>query len=133
MNRRVASEQPHPADTPLAGKSGEDRGVVVTLAPDDPRHAHGHEGATQASISRRLAALKGYAFAGEYDPSRRYPGRLYFVPHDTLVGAAAARALGILTEDDLFGGVVPQPFVATKTITHPLVDPGATAPDGWSH
>ena len=37
------------------------------------------------------------------------------------------------TEDDLFGGVVPHPFVATKAITHPLVEPDAAAPEGWSH
>ena len=33
---------------------------------------------------------------------------------------------------DLFGGVVPQPFVETKAITHPLVRPDAVAPVGWS-
>jgi len=33
----------------------------------------------------------------------------------------------------LFGGVVPHPFVASKAITHPLVDPDASAPAGWSH
>ncbi len=58
---------------------------------------------------------------------------LYFVPDDTLVGVEAARQLGIHDERDLFGGIVPYPFVATKTITHPLVDRGAQAPDGWQH
>jgi hypothetical protein len=48
-----------------------------------------------------------------------------------LTSDAAAR-LGIRDEDDLFGGVVPSPFVATKTITHPLADAGARAPRGWS-
>jgi hypothetical protein len=55
------------------------------------------------------------------------------VPSRTLVGVEAARALGIRGEDDLFGGVVPHPFVATKTITHPLVAPDACAPAGWCH
>ena len=35
-------------------------------------------------------------------------------------------------EHDLFGGVVPHPFVATKSISHPLVDAERRAPDGWS-
>src|SRR5207249_3972954 len=51
---------------------------------------------------------------------------------DTLVDDEA-RALGVRTEDDLFGGVIPHPFVATKAITHPLVEPDAPAPVGWSH
>jgi hypothetical protein len=41
------------------------------------------------------------------------------------------RSLGIRNEDDLFGGVVPHPFVATKTITHPLIDSAASRPPGW--
>ena len=36
-------------------------------------------------------------------------------------------------EHDLFGGVVPHAFVATKVITHPLVRPRAQAPAGWAH
>src|SRR5207237_998497 len=40
--------------------------------------------------------------------------------------------LGVIAEDDLFGGVVPYPFVATKAITHPLVEAGAAAPAGWA-
>src|SRR5262245_17695269 len=107
-------------------------GVVVTYSPTDPDHARSHEGVTWAAISRTLAALKGYDFAGEYDPSRRYPGRVYFVPSDALAGVEAARQLGVHTEDDLFGGVVPRAFVATKVITHPLVEPDADAPEGWS-
>jgi hypothetical protein len=54
------------------------------------------------------------------------------VPSDTLVGLDAAAALGVRGEHDLFGGVVPHPFVATKAITHSLVQPDAQAPLGWS-
>ena len=53
------------------------------------------------------------------------------VPDVTIDSLEAARALGILSEEDLFGGVVPFPFVATKAITHPLLDPAAPAPQGW--
>ena len=53
------------------------------------------------------------------------------MPSDTLTSGLAAK-LGIVTADDLFGGVVPAAFVATKTITHPLIEPNAFAPRGWS-
>jgi hypothetical protein len=74
----------------------------------------------------------GYDFRGEYDPQNEYGAALYFVPSRTLVGAETARRLGIRGEESLYGGVVPFPFVAHKTISHPLVDPDAAAPRGWS-
>lgn len=79
-----------------------------------------------------LAAIKGYTFAGEYDPHASYEGSVYFVPTDTVVGVDHARSLGIASEHDLFGGVVPFPFVATKCISHPLVDDPERVPEGWS-
>jgi len=119
----------HPAHN--VNPPNKDRGAVVTHTPAD--RARRHDGVTQAAIAARLAALKGYHFAGEYDAANRLSARLYFVPGDTMVGVAAANAIGVRTEDDLFGGVVPHPFVATKAITHPLVEPDAAAPEGWSH
>lgn len=56
--------------------------------------------------------------------------RPYFVPRDTLTIAVASR-IGIRGDSDLFGAVVPYPFVATKTITHPLVDDRSHSPTGW--
>jgi hypothetical protein len=126
-------EQPDDAARDGADESRKACGIVVTYSLRGTDHVRSAEGVTQAAISRVLAALKGYAFAGEYDPSRRYPGRLYFVPSDPLVGVEAAGELGVRTTNDLFGGVVPFPFVATKAIAHPLVEPDAPAPDGWSH
>jgi len=104
--------------------------VAVHVANE--RYRRAHERATRAEIARRLAAFKGYDFAGAYDRTKTYSGPLYFVPSDTLIGAEA-KALGIQGEHDLFGGVVPFSFVATKAITHPLVEPDAAAPVGWSH
>ncbi len=52
------------------------------------------------------------------------------MPDDTLT-AAQAQQLGVHAVDDLLGGVVPYAFVATKAISHPLVDANAQAPDGW--
>jgi hypothetical protein len=105
----------------------------VRYSDKESDYTSGHESATRDEIARRLAALKGYDFAGEYDPATDYGRPLYFVPSHTIVGIAAARKLGVRTEHDLFGGVVPYSFVATKTITHPLVDVEAFAPAGWSH
>jgi hypothetical protein len=91
-----------------------------------------HESAALEKIAEKLAGLKGYTFAGWYDPDVLYQGRIYFLPTSTVAGFEVARQLGIRHEDDLFGGVVPHGFVATKTIAHPLVHPGACGPSGWS-
>jgi Protein of unknown function (DUF3182) len=90
-----------------------------------------HQCATVQAIAREVAALTHRDFEGEYDPSARYGDRPYFVPSETLL-AEEASSLGIRSHDDLFGGVVPFPFVATKAIVHPLVAPDADRPPGWS-
>ena len=105
------------------------RGTVVTYSCRASRH---HESVTLRELASRLAAIKDCDFGDEYDPVRRYSGPLYFVPNDTLVGIEAAQGLGINGEHDLFGGVVPFAFAATKTITHPLPDAESVSPKGWS-
>ena len=100
--------------------------------PNYGEHPSRHEAATLKGIAKRLAALKSYGFGGLYDSSVGYSGNLYFVPAATITDCETARRIGIDREDDLFGGVVPYPYMATKTIAHPLVDPQAFAPEGWS-
>ena len=107
------------------------RGTVVTIAPVATHNASVHESMTRRKIAGTLAELKGFEFRGEFDPAQRYALPLYFVPAGTLVGLDRAAKLGIRGEDDLFGGVVPFALVATKSITHPLVDSGRI-PEGWS-
>jgi hypothetical protein len=107
--------------------------VVVLHTNDDRERISNHEIAVQNDVAKKLAALKYYAFTGHYDPTNCYPQKLYFVPATTLAGSETARALGIRSEHDLFGGVVPYRFTGTKAITHPLVHSGAFAPRGWSH
>jgi len=104
----------------------------VVLLLRNPDREGGHEAATCANVAQGLARLLGYDFAGRFDASLRYDAPLYFVPDETLL-AATARAVGIFTDRDLFGGVVPHAFAATKVITHPLVDAAVFAPEGWSH
>src|SRR5687768_13438705 len=105
---------------PLNDQSGGSRGVVVAYVPDQTAHASEHERITQAEFARRLAALKDYDVGGLYEPRKQYSGPVYFVPSNTLTSQQAA-PLGIRGRDDLFGGVVPHAFVATKVISHPLV------------
>lgn len=93
-------------------------------------HASLHETMTREEIVHRVAELKGCPFAEEM-PQSLWPKHTYLIPSDTL-HADAAQHLGVRGEDDLLGGVVPYPFVATKAITHPLVSPTAPAPEGWN-
>ena len=104
--------------------------VYVHRGAVSERAAHDHATCTQ--IARRLAELKGYRFAGDFDERSAVPGDRYFVPTDTLIGTDTACALGIHGEHHLFGGVAPHAFVATKSISHPLVDDAECVPRGWS-
>lgn len=117
---------PERPDPPLAP------GGVVFLPCRAHRDPRSHESVTQTAHARTLAGLLGLEFAGSFDPARPREGPVYFVPSHTLAPLEAARRLGIRGEQDLFGGVVPHPFVAGKTITHGLPDAGARAPEGWS-
>jgi len=92
-----------------------------------------HETVCHAAMARRLADLLDADFAGHYVLGRSYPLPLYLVPSDVVVGLDTATAHGIHDASGLFGGVVPHAVVATKAITHPLVDRDAVAPIGWSH
>lgn len=113
-----------------AQTSQNSRRVVLTHAnrPNEPQH----ERVVHAALAERLAALLGLTYGGDYDPTRRYEAQPYLVPSGTVVGMREAQALGLCGEADLFGGVVPQAFVETKAITHPLIRPDAAAPVGWS-
>ena len=127
--------KPEPAaDTrPARAAAPGARGGVVTLTAERHSYDSDHENATRAGVARRLTGLLGTAFLGEYDSARHgATPHLYFVPSNTLVAAHATQALGIGDERDLFGGVVPQAFVATKAIAHSLLDPGAACPPGWN-
>jgi hypothetical protein len=104
---------------------------TVVYVPLAAFHPQGHEHATLAHIGRRVAGLLGLDYGGPYDPGLRYEGTCYSIPSDTL-GPREAAGLGIRTPRDFLGGVVPHPFVATKSITHPLVEGAAAVPEGWS-
>jgi hypothetical protein len=49
-----------------------------------------------------------------------------------LIGKPNHSALNIQSVDDLFGGLVAEPFMATKAISHPLLKDATAQPPGWS-
>lgn len=116
----------------IMNTTGGKGGVVVVSSCKDWGNPRCHESVTQGALASRLAVIKGVEFAGEYDGKQAYSGPVYFVPADTMVGADTARLLGIRSEHDMFGGLVPFSFVATKVLTHPLPQPHSVAPPGWS-
>jgi hypothetical protein len=77
--------------------------------------------------------MMGWRYGGDSAAAPPMAGPQYVVPSQTVIGMAAGERLGVHTADDLFGGLVPQPFVATKLISHPLFDPEGPHPTGWSH
>jgi uncharacterized protein DUF3182 len=92
----------------------------------------GHERDTLDWTGREVARLLSLDYAGAVDSNNTPQSgrRRFHVPDETLT-RAQAEALGIGGDGDLFGGIVPFAFVATKIVSHPLVRPDATAPEGW--
>jgi hypothetical protein len=95
--------------------------------------ARAHERATHIAIAQQLATLLDVDFVCHSEAAGHEESQTlgYVVPDTTITSLALARRLGIQGEDDLFGGVVPEPYMASKTITHPLVRVSAAAPPGW--
>lgn len=114
-------------------KAAATRGLPVVLVYPGGRKAarEGHELDTLWELARQIAALKGTRLAGEFKAMRTYPVHRYLIPDDTLT-LAEAHKLGVRSVRDLFGGVVPFPFVATKLIAHRLPDDAKVSPPGWS-
>ncbi|RQS12370.1 DUF3182 family protein [Burkholderia sp. Bp9002] len=106
--------------------------VVLLHRKGGAAQERGHEADTLRELARQIAELKGTQFAGKFDERCAYPAHRYLVPDDTLT-LAEARKLGVRSVRDLYGGVVPFPFVATKLIAHGLPDGATAAPPGWSH
>jgi len=121
---------PHPT------VSGSDSRPDLVAAYPRRLGASPHETASHRALAGKLAELLGCPCATDYEPAddatANPPGKVYYVPAMTLGTAAAAR-LGIAGEADLYGGVVPYDFIASKAITHPLPDDAQVdAPPGWS-
>lgn len=125
MPATLAPPPPAATTTPL-------RGTLVMHVARVVAGPRDHDRQSRYNVARRMADVLGYAFGGEQAGALTGAQPTYVVPQDALL-LHDAHALGIRGPQDLFGGVVPHAFVATKAITHPLVTPDATAPEGWSH
>ena len=103
------------------------RKAVVT---HDCRGGQNHSEIGHVSLARTLAATLDLDYAGAVEECG---GRtfLYHFPRRTLCGHDQAARLAVTCEDDLFGGWVAEPFMATKAIVHPIVSERAVAPSSW--
>ena len=104
------------------------RVVALSVHADAPLH----EVETNRALARWLAQVLGLTYAGNYDANLHGGQNLYLLPTQTLVGAAAARALGVKGPEDLWGGYVDHDFICTKAISHGLLNHNAHAPHGWA-
>jgi hypothetical protein len=102
--------------------------LAHSVRPDAPLH----EVETNRALARWLAQVLGLKYGGSYDPQRHNGRDLYLLPTQTLVGATAARQLGVKGPEDLWGGYVEHDFISTKAISHGLRNYQAYAPQGWS-
>src|SRR5690242_16918689 len=76
-----------------------------------------------------IASLLSYDFGGEYVANAANGN--FFVPDDVLLSDEAS-CIGVRSPQDLYGGIVPFPFVKTKAISHRLLDEQSAQPAGWS-
>lgn len=102
------------------------KSAVVLLTTGEPASAH--EQHVHKHLGNKIAALLGIEFAGRHDAGQVIRPELYVIPDTTLIAPQPT----ISTDNDLFGGVVAHPFMATKAISHPLVSDNASAPAGWT-
>ncbi|HDS1681817.1 TPA: DUF3182 family protein [Pseudomonas putida] len=106
-----------------------DQKTTVVLL-DTREYTPEHEHAVHLKLAERLARLLGCDAVRTDVPTRADP-RCYYVPTETLVGTERYAAMGIRSEQDLFGGLVSHPYMATKAISHPL-PADAEFPPGWT-
>ena len=106
------------------------RGTVVIYLSQLGGRLRTHQEAMLIADAKAIADIKEFEFAGDFQKGTAYPAPLFFVPDDTLL-VEEARGLGIRDPAELYGGVVPYPFVKSKAITHPLVSDQAARPEGW--
>ncbi|MBO9723852.1 MAG: DUF3182 family protein [Novosphingobium sp.] len=103
--------------------------------PAPHQHDNEHDQASRHEVLRRMASLCQGVSCQEHDRITCFDGegqpRPYFIPRDTLLTSQASE-LGIGGENDLYGGVVPFRFVATKAVGHPLVRNARKVPEGWN-
>lgn len=115
----------------MSGSGTSTQKAAVVLLPTHKKLAT-HEVVVHQKLAEKIATLLGCEFLGLYDSAIHKTPDLYFIPSDTLIGKLENSALNIKSADDLFGGLIAEPFMATKAISHPLLDDATAQPKGWS-
>ncbi len=123
--------RPHPLTSPsmpsrTASRPASDLAAGGRRIVHHPAPGLDHAGHRSRSVAALAQALASFTTTREGSAARPY-----VVPDLTLL-QADAQSLKITTDDDLFGGVVPQLVVGGKAIVHPLPSPGSPRPEGWS-
>ncbi len=100
--------------------------AVALLTLDTP--LADHERAVQQVLAEKIGDLLGLPV----QPSSENNSACYWIPSETVTGAQQMKALGIASAEDFFGGAVRFPFMATKAISHPLIEQPTVTPEGWT-
>ncbi|MFJ3484794.1 DUF3182 family protein [Pseudomonas sp. NPDC090202] len=114
----------------MSGSRSTGKSEVVLLATHKTLATHEVE--VQQALGQCIAHLLGAKFVGAHDPALHTGPGVYYIPSDTLIGKQTGDRLGIRSVDDFFGGLIDYPFMATKAISHPLLDDASAEPPGWS-
>ncbi|WP_201207248.1 DUF3182 family protein [Pseudomonas sp. S37] len=100
--------------------------VLLDTRENTPEHEH----AVHLKLADGLGRLLGCPPVQPGQPPSAADG-YYYLPTETLIDPQRYAAFGIQDEQDLFGGLVPHPYMATKAISHPL-PAGGNFPPGWT-
>lgn len=103
------------------------QGVVLL---DTRQHTPEHEHCVHIKLAERLAQLLHTQVVTSTDSSTE-DSNFYYLPTETLINPARYQQMGIVSAQDLFGGLVSRPYMATKAISHPL-PANARYPLGWT-
>lgn len=106
-------------------RRNDQKDAVVLLDTRD--NTPDHERAVHRKLAEHLAALLHIPVVAPAEAG----DNAYYLPTETLTDLSRARQLGIHGISDFFGGVVSQPYMATKAISHPLIANGRF-PNGWT-
>ncbi len=90
-----------------------------------------HDRASRAELARRVARLGHGQMVESGAGMVEARAGLFLVPYDVLQAGEAER-MGIVREEQLFGGVAPHRFIATKIVSHGLLVADARAPAEWN-
>lgn len=108
---------------------------VATFSGGNPEKVKKYVRSRNEDIAILIAGLLEREFHGEFsfeDNLSTARGDVLFVPHKTITKKTAIK-LGIEGKKDIYGGIVPELYMQTKSITHGLVDQdNSYRPEGWS-